>query len=70
MILPLPTGILPWPVPLAGMGLALIQPLSILTVHIPHREYKALPLNVVLLMLSLFVVAGRWDLIISSFHNL
>jgi len=70
MILPLLTGVLPWLLPLAAMGLALIQFLAILTVHLPRNDYNILPLNVILLALSIFVVIGRWALIISSFHIL
>jgi len=67
MILPSLTGILPWLVPLVAVGLALIQLLAILTVHLPRNDYNILPLNVVLMALSIFVAAGRWALIVSSF---
>jgi len=70
MILPLLTGILPWLVPLAAIGFALIQSLAILTVHLPHNDYSSLPLNIIFLALSIFVVVGRWALIISLFHFL
>jgi uncharacterized membrane protein YphA (DoxX/SURF4 family) len=63
MILPMLTGILPWLTPLAAAGLTLIQLLAIFTVHLPRKEYQALPMNVVLLALSLFVTIGRWPLI-------
>jgi uncharacterized membrane protein YphA (DoxX/SURF4 family) len=56
------TGILPWLTPLAAIGLALIQLLAIVTVHVPKREYKVLPINVILLLLAVFVAVGRWDL--------
>jgi protein-S-isoprenylcysteine O-methyltransferase Ste14 len=62
MILPMLTGILPWLTPLAGVGLALIQILAIVTEHLPKKEYKILPFNLVLLALAVFVVAGRWSL--------
>lgn len=65
MILPLLTGILPWLTPLAAIGFALIQFLAILTVHIPRKDYNILPMNVVLLALSIFVVVGRWALFTS-----
>lgn len=67
MILPLLTSVLFWLVPLAAMGLALVQLLAILTVHLPRNEYNILPLNVILLALSIFVTFGRWELIVSSF---
>ena len=62
LILPMLTGILPWLTPLAAVGLSLIQVLAISTVHLPRKEYKVLPVNVVLFLLSLFVVIGRWAL--------
>ncbi len=62
LILPLVTGILPWLTPLAAAGLVLIQLLAIITEHLPKKEYKVLPMNVVLLALAVFVVIGRWTL--------
>lgn len=62
LILPLATGILPWLTPLAGVGLALIQVLAIFTVHLPKKEFQVLPVNVVLLVLSVFVAYGRFAL--------
>jgi len=70
MILPLQTGSVPWLVPLAAIGFALIQFLAIITVHVPRNDYNILPLNVILLALSIFVVVGRWPWLISSFHIL
>ncbi|PKO01497.1 MAG: DoxX family protein [Chloroflexi bacterium HGW-Chloroflexi-5] len=63
LVLPMLTGILPWLTPLAAIGLTLIQLLAILTVHIPKREYKILPMNLILLLLALFVAVGRWGLL-------
>ena len=63
LILPLVTGILPWLTPLAAIGLSLIQLLAILTEHLPRKEYKVIPVQVVLLGLAIFVVFGRWILI-------
>lgn len=62
MFLPLLTGILPWLTALAAVGFAIIQVLAIFTVHVPRKEYNVLPMNVVLLALSLFVAWGRWSL--------
>jgi uncharacterized membrane protein YphA (DoxX/SURF4 family) len=59
LILPALTGILPWLTPLAALGLAVVQLLAIFTVHLPKKEYKALPMNVILMLLALFVVYGR-----------
>ena len=62
LILPLVTGILPWLTVLAAIGLTLIQLLAIFREHLPRKEYNSIPLNVVLLALSVFVVIGRWTL--------
>ena len=62
VILPMLTGILPWLTPVATIGLTLLQLLAIVTVRIPQKEYKALPLNIVLIALSIFVMIGRWGL--------
>lgn len=62
LILPLLTGILPWLTVLAAIGLTLIQILAIFKEHLPRQEYEALPLNFVLLALSIFVAIGRWVL--------
>jgi len=62
LILPLVTGIMPWLTVLAGIGLMLVQLLAIFTEHLPKKEYDVIPLNIVLLALSIFVVIGRWPL--------
>lgn len=62
MILPVLTGILPWLTPLAAVGLSIIQALAIFSVHLPKREYQVIPVNIVLLMLSVFVAYGRFAL--------
>lgn len=62
MILPMLTGILPWLTPLAAVGLSIIQVLAIFTVHLPRKEYQIIPVNIVALALSMFVVIGRWTL--------
>jgi uncharacterized membrane protein YphA (DoxX/SURF4 family) len=66
IILPVLTGILPWLSPLAAIGLAVIQMLAIFTEHLPKKEYKVLPMNVVLLALALLVVLGRWSMFPAS----
>ena len=63
MILPTLTGILPGLTPLAALGLSLIQVLAILIEHLPNKEYKAIPMNAVLLALSVFVAYGRFVVI-------
>jgi putative oxidoreductase len=62
LILPLVTGILPWLTVLAGIGLALIQLLAIFTEHLPKKEYNIIPVNIVLVVLAIFIVIGRWTL--------
>jgi len=62
LLLPAATGTLPWLTPLAAAGLTLIQLLAILTEHLPKREYKVLPVNILLLALSILILAGRWAL--------
>jgi uncharacterized membrane protein YphA (DoxX/SURF4 family) len=54
------TGILPWLTVAAAAGLALVQLLAIITVHIPKKEYKSLPVNLLLLALALFVAIVRF----------
>lgn len=62
LILPIVTGVLPWLTVFAAIGLALIQLLAIFTEHLPKKEYNVIPINLVLLALSVFVVMGRWVL--------
>jgi hypothetical protein len=62
MILPMATGILPWLTPLAAIGFVIIQLLAI-PVHAKRNETgKTLPINLLLLALSIFVVWGRFGL--------
>ena len=62
LILPMVTGILPWLTPIAAIGLSLIQLLAIFTEHLSKKEFNIIPMNVVFLGLSIFVVLGRWVL--------
>ena len=62
LILPMVTGILPWLTPVAAIGLSLIQLLAIFTEHLPKKEFNIIPMNVVFLGLSVFVILGRWVL--------
>ncbi len=60
MILPALTRILPILIPLAALGFAVIQVLAI-GVHASYGETaQTLPMNLILLALSAFVVWGRW----------
>ena len=52
------TGILPWLTIVAGFCLALPQ-LVAMGLHIRHREYLIVPINLALLALPLFVAVGR-----------
>ena len=62
LILPLLTGVLPWLTLLAAIGLTVIQLLAIFTEHLPKKEYNVLPVNILLLVLSIFILVGRWVL--------
>jgi uncharacterized membrane protein YphA (DoxX/SURF4 family) len=62
MILPILTGILTWLTPVAAIGLSVIQLLAIFQEHLPKKEYNVIPMNIVLLALSVFVAVGRWYL--------
>jgi uncharacterized membrane protein YphA (DoxX/SURF4 family) len=59
LILPLITGILPGLTVLAAIGLTLIQLLAIITEHLPKKEYNVIPVNIVLIAISVFIVIGR-----------
>ncbi len=65
LILPILTGILAWLTPVAAIGLSLIQLLAIFQEHLPKKEYNVIPVNLVLLALSVFVAVGRWVLFAS-----
>jgi len=62
LILPLLTGILPLLTPVAAIGLMLIQLLAIFTEHLPKKEYNIIPVNILLVALSIFILVGRWVL--------
>jgi putative oxidoreductase len=59
LILPSLTRILPGLTPLAAAGLTLIQLLA-MPFHLSRGEVSVLPINLVLLALSLFILWGRW----------
>lgn len=60
VILPALTRILPWLTPLAALGFAIIQVLAIGTHASLGEIAMTLPMNLLLLALSLFVAWGRW----------
>ena len=59
LILPIITGILPWLTPLAAVGLGLIM-VGAIILHGRRGEYPNLGGTVVILLLALFVVYGRF----------
>lgn len=70
MILPLLMGILPWLTPLAAMGFGVIQLMAIIDVVYDPNDYNLFPLNILLLSASIFVIVGRWPLLISLTESL
>jgi len=62
LILPAVTGILPWLTPVAAAGLALTMVGAMIT-HWRRGEYSGIGVNVVLLVLALFVVYGRFVIV-------
>jgi hypothetical protein len=59
LILPWALDIAPVLTPLAAAGLAIVQ-IGAIIVHARRKETKALPMNVVLLVLAAFVAVGRF----------
>jgi len=59
VILPWLTGIAPVLTPTAAVGLAVVQ-IGALRVHLVRDERRPLPANVLLLLLAVFVAAGRF----------
>ena len=62
LILPAVTGILPWLTPVAAAGLALTMVGAMIT-HGRRGEYSSIGANLVLLVLALFVVYGRFVIV-------
>ncbi len=62
LFLPILTGILTVLTPLAALGLSIIQVLAI-PFHLRRNEGKVVPMNIVLLALSLFVFWARLSLL-------
>ncbi len=60
MILPAALKILPWLTPLAAAGFSAIQIIAIVVHANLGETASTLPINLVLLTLSLFVLWGRW----------
>ena len=62
LILPAVTGILPWLTPVAAAGLALTMVGAMIT-HGRRGEYSSIGANLVLLVLALIVVYGRFVIV-------
>jgi uncharacterized membrane protein YphA (DoxX/SURF4 family) len=62
LILPAVTGILPWLTPVAAVGFVLTMVGAMIT-HGRRGEYSGIGVNVVLLVLALFVVYGRFVIV-------
>ena len=62
LILPAVTGIFPWLTPVAAAGLALTMVGAMIT-HGRRGEYSSIGMNVVLLILALLVVYGRFIIV-------
>jgi len=65
IVLPMLTSILPGMTVLAAVGLTLVQGFAIFTEHLPKKEYKYLPLNLYFAAMSIFVIIGRWSLLVA-----
>ncbi len=61
LILPAVTGILPWLTPVAAIGLVLTM-IGAAIVHIRLKEFAGLGAPLVLFLLALFIVYGRFML--------
>lgn len=61
MILPMVLRIFPFLTPFAGLGLSIIMLLAAFT-HFRRKEYKIVPVNLILFTLAVFVFAGRFYL--------
>src|SRR5208337_4529979 len=63
VVLPLLTGILPWLTVPAALGLAAVQVFAIGMIHLPRKEYGALPLNFLLVAMAVFAAVALWNLL-------
>ncbi len=58
LIFPVALDIVPFFATLAAAGLTILQAVAI-AVHVNHREYKVLPVNIALLLMAAFVAIAR-----------
>jgi putative oxidoreductase len=61
LILPAATKVLPWLTIAAAIGLAVVM-LSAAIFHASRKEYPNIGMNIILLLLVVFIVIGRWTL--------
>jgi len=59
MILPAATGIMPWLTPVAAIGLALTM-IGATGFNVKNGDASHVPVNLVLLLVAMFVVVGRF----------
>jgi uncharacterized membrane protein YphA (DoxX/SURF4 family) len=58
LIVPVATGIVPFFAVMAAAGLTILQGVAI-AVHVNHREYSVLKINIALLLMAAFVAIAR-----------
>ena len=59
LIIPMITDVLPWLAPLAAVGLSLLM-VGAVVIHLRHREYQKALLPLVVLLLAVCIVYGRF----------
>ena len=59
LVIPMITDVLPWLTPLAAVGLSLLMVGAVAT-HLRHREYQKALLPLVVLLLAVCIVYGRF----------
>ncbi len=62
LILPALTHVLPWLTGVAAIGLAIVM-VSAVIFHLMRKEYSSIGFSLVLFLLSLFVVYGRFVIV-------
>ncbi len=60
LVAPIASGIMPWLTPWAGLGLMATM-LGATVFHASRREYHAMPINLIPLLLAAFVTVGYWS---------
>ena len=62
VVLPMLTGVRPGLTVAAAIGCTLLQ-LCAIVFHLARRERSAIPVNIVLLAMAVFIAWGRWSLL-------